>query len=296
MPTIGDVVDRVYRDWLHGPDEQPVGVTLDGAITAAATTWTVDLAGITPEEQDLLGKGLLLEVGSEQARITDVDLNASTVTVVRGVNGTTAATHGTGDYVTLSPSYARRSVFDAVADEVVRLHPDLHRETTTPITSASTYVEVPAGVLVPLKFWYQSGSQWRAGDVSLLPDFPPSSTGKAVTFIGVPSGKNGHLVYRGKFTRPTAESDDLADLGVEEAWVPILTTGAAAALIASEDLDKATVEWVTQQLEAQQFPTGSSTRLRDSLLRYRGYLIEQAQRSQRAEGPTAVVVTARRSI
>lgn len=291
MSTVGEVVDRVYRDWLAGPDEQPVTATLDGAIDNSTVTVVIDQTGLLPEEQELVAVGQLIEIGSELQRIRAV--SSSTLTVARGVNGTTKAAHADGAEVILSPSYPRQTVVDAVCDEVVRLFPSLMARKTTALTTASTYVEVPDAVVVPIKFWWQSGSQWTDhGTIKLLTDFPDSSTNKAVQFVGIPTGKAGHLVYDGKFTRPTAESDDLtASFSVESGWDPILTVGAAAAIIASEDLDKASVEWVSRQLEAQQFPVGSSSRLRDALLRYREYLLNHARRSQRANGPTTVLHT-----
>lgn len=291
MSTVGEVVDRTYRDWLAGPDEQPVTATLNGAITNSATSVTLDITGLLPEEQGLLAVGQLIEIGLEQMRIRAV--SSSTLTVARGANGTTAAAHADGVEVVLSPSQPRQTVFDAVCDEVVRLFPNLMARKTTPLTTASTYVEVPDAVVVPVKFWWQSGTTWTdRGGVRLLTDFPDSSTGKAVQFVGIPSGEAGHLVYDGKFTRPTAESDDLtASFAIDLAWEPILSVGATAAIIAAEDLDKASVEWITRQLEAQQFPVGSSSRIRDALLRYREYLLNEARRAQRAAGPTTVLRT-----
>ena len=290
MATVGEVVDRVYRDWLHGPDEQPVIASLDGAVDDSTTTVTLDTTGLLPEELELLAAGLLVEVGSEQMRIATVA--GSTLTVRRGVNGTTAASHVDGAEAVLSPSYPRQTVVDAVCDEVVRLYPDLHRQTSTAMTSDAGPVDAPADLITPVKFWWRNGTRWTTAPVELLSDFPASATDKAVQFFNVPPNRDGYLVYRAKFIRPTAESDDLdADFGVEDAWVPILEAGAAAAIIASEDIDKATVEWVSRQLEAQQFPVGSSSRLRDALLRYRQYLMEQAVRSLRADGPTNVVFT-----
>jgi hypothetical protein len=285
--TFGDVVDRVYRDWLHGPDEQPVQASLTADLVLTATSFTLGTSSLTPDEMALLAVGTLIEVGYEQLYITAV--TGSTLTVSRGRNGTTAAEHLDGAIVTLLPMWGRQTVLDAVLDEVPRLYPDLHATYTYEVVAASTFVEVPASVVTITRAWVQTGTSYGSVDgIQLLTDFPPSSTGKAVQLRGY-TGKTVHLAYRGTFPRPSTPELRVTDLAVDEAWVQILCVGAAAALIASEDFDKATVEFVTRQLEAQQFPTGSGSRLRDSMLRYRQYLVEQARRTIRSTDSTAIV-------
>ena len=63
--TIAAVIERVYRDYLLPPDEQPARFAVDtGGITAVATTLPVDAAMLSPEETDLIGAGTLIEVVS----------------------------------------------------------------------------------------------------------------------------------------------------------------------------------------------------------------------------------------
>lgn len=289
--TFGGVVDRVFRDWLHGPDEQPVVTTLTAAMSDAGTTLALDLSPLTPDELSMVSMGTLIEVEYEQCFITAV--SGSTLTVARGRNATEAVEHSEGSLVTLMPMWGRQTVLDAVLDEVPRLFPDLHAIYTTTVTSSSVgYAELPAAAQTITRAYraLPSGTYVGVGGLELLSNFPPSSTGKAVQFHGTPSGQTIHLAYKGAFTRPVSPTSLLDDYGVAESWVPILCVGAAASIIASEDIDKATVEFVTRQLEAQQFSTGSGSRLRDGLLRYRQYLIEQARRTVRAEDPHTSIV------
>lgn len=291
MATVGALVDRVIREWLHGGDEQPVLLTLDGALTASATSVSYSDATLAPDEEELLAPGVLVEVGTEQMRITAVDETANSLTVVRGVNGTTAASHTDGDTITVAPTYSRGAVFEAVCDAVVGLYPDLWDVTSTSITSASGYVDIPAEVTFIDKAFYISGGN-RPVDASIRfePEFPPSATGKAIIFNGTPAGKTVHLIYSARFARPTSESDDLADFGVKPEWERIIAVAAAAQVVAGTDLDPVTAEYITEQLEREGYPVGSSQRIRDGLLRYYRFLVDEAHRNLRADRPVPVVM------
>lgn len=289
MSTVGQVVDRVYRDWLAPADDAPFMVPLAADVTATATTFSYTASGLTPEEEMGIAPGLLVDVGQEQVRIVTADHDANSFTVTRGVNGTTATTHTAGAELRIAPAYARRQVFDAVADNVVSLYPQLWHISTTTVTSASTYVEVPADVVSIVEARYLTGSRYLPVTIDFLPSFSPSATGKAIQFYGTPTGKTVYVTYRGRFDRPTAEATELSTLGVEPEWERIVAVGAAAQLIAGRELEPATLEFVTEALQTEGYPTGSSSRLRDSLLRYYGYLIDQASRNLQADMQIPVV-------
>ena len=128
--TVDTLVDRVYRDYLEPADDQPVMVATAAEITTADTTVTYDDATFAPDEEDLLAPGVLIELGYEQMRVTDVDPDTNTISVLRAVNGTEAAAFDAGTEIRVAPIYARQSVFEAVADNIVALYPDLHATAT----------------------------------------------------------------------------------------------------------------------------------------------------------------------
>lgn len=281
--TIDDLVDRVYRDYLHPADDQPVIVTVDGAVTSAGTSITVDLDVLAPDEQDVLAQGMIVEHGTEQMRVTGVDIATSTITVRRGVNGTTAAAIDDGAELRFAPMFPRKSVFDAVCDNIVDLYPDLYVVGTQTVTSASGAVEVSADIVSLRGATWISGSRPTNATVELLKNYPPSGTGQAVAFWGVAPGKTVYLTYEGRFARPSSGDDVAGDLGVEETWERIIVVGAAAQVLAGRELDAASTEYLTEQLEREGFPVGSAQRIRDGLLRFHGYLLERARRNQRAD-------------
>ena len=96
--TIGDLVDRVYREYLETPDNLISYTYLDTAITDTTTT-TISFDGnlLSIEEEDLLDAGTVIEIGKELMYCKSINTVDNTVTVERGVKGTTATTHAIGD-------------------------------------------------------------------------------------------------------------------------------------------------------------------------------------------------------
>lgn len=290
MSTVGEVADRVYRDYLHSPEDQPVIITLAADVNSTDTAWTYDDATLAPDEEDLLAPGVNIEVGSELCRITDVDHSANTLTVVRGVNGTLKTTHLQDDDIIVAPIFSRHAVVEAVKDNVPTLYPTLWHIDTTTITTASTYVEVPAEVLTPESFVWLDGDKYYSANLpTFLSTFPPSSTNKAIITTGVPTERTAYLTYRAKFARPPTEATELSDYGVDASWERILVAGAAAQVVAGRPLDRLSAEYITEQLEREALPPGSATDIRNGLLTLRSIWLDEAARVLRADQKVPVV-------
>lgn len=297
MTTTAQALDRLFRDWLEPADEQPARFTLAAAITTTSqTSFTVDPAFLSPEESALFGPGTVVEIGQEWAQIGlfDEDTNVASA-CKRGVGGTTAATHLVAAEGKIAPKFGRRSAFDAFADEVVALFPDLSAVTVAEdlTFNASTYTEVAATVQHPMYVWARAVGSSDAPrskfNVEFFDHFPDSSTGKAITVSGLPNGGSGHLVYRSSFPRPSTEATDLnTTCLLNDEWVRIAIVGAAAQLISAKDLSAAEASFLSEQLAQQNFPVGSGGSVRDSLLRYRQFLLGRAKSAQRGREDTIV--------
>jgi hypothetical protein len=126
--------------------------------------------------------------------------------------------------------------------------------------------------------------------LELLTDFAGSTTEAAVQFPTSPtSGKSVYVVYASKFTRPSAETDDLnAVSGLEDFHEQIVMVGAVAQLLSELDVDASTQNYITENLEQRGVPVGSGERLRNALLRYYGVLLDRARREQRSRFPQGV--------
>lgn len=291
MSTVIEVADRCYRDWLHAPEDQPVILALSAAATAAATSFSYDDSVLAPDEVDLLAPGVLVELDTELARVTAVDFDAGTLSVRRGVNGTSATSHAADAELRVAPTFARSSIVEAVKDSVVDLYPQLWQSASATLTAASGIVEVPAEVVGVDGFVIASGSSaGRPRAVEFLPHFPGSSTGKGVRIYGVSAGTEGYLTYRARFQRPSFGSDRLETYGVRPEWERIVGIAAAAQVVAGRDLDALTAEYITEQLQREALPNDAPQRIRNGLLTLRGIWLEQEHRSLRGDEPVPVLM------
>ena len=294
MAAVSTLVDRIYRDFLNKPDDLSAFSRLDGAMSdTTGTTLTYESGLFSSEEENLLGNGALVEVDQELMLVTAANTSTRTLTVSRGYSGTTAATHADKTNIFINPTFPRKSVFDAVADNIVRLYPSLYNVTTTNVTSNSTYAEVPASTVEVLTSYVQnaSGEQYTSAGIELLRDFPPSTTNTAVQFFNTSNGKTVHLVVKRKFVRPTSETVDLAtDCLISDEYEQIVMVGAVADIVGATDIDASTQEFITEKLAAESYPVGSGERLRNALLRLRSLLIDEARGNLRSLYPAPVSI------
>ena len=293
MAAVSTLVDRIYRDFLNKPDDLPAFSRLDGSIDDSTTSVVYEAGLFSTEEENLLGAGGLIEIGQELMLVTNANTSTRTLTVARGFKGTTAASHADNETMTLNPTFPRKSVFDAVADNIVRLYPSLYNVTTTSVTSGSTYAEVPASTVEVLTSYIQNsgGEKYTSAGVELLRDFPPSSTNTAVQFYNTSTGKTVYLVVKRKFVRPTDETVDLAtDCLISDEYEQIVMVGAVADVVGATDVDATTQEFITERLAAENYPVGSGERLRNALLRLRSLLIDEARGNLRSLYPAPVSI------
>jgi len=196
MAAVSTLIDRIYRDFLNKPDDLSAFSRLDGAIDNTTTTVIYEDGLLSSEEENLLAGGALIEINQELMLVTNIVSSTRTLTVARGYAGTTADSHGDKTNMFINPTFPRKSVFDAVADNISRLYPSLYNITTTNVTSNSTYAEVPATTVSIVNSWVQnaSGDQYTSAGIELLTNFPPSSTNTAVQFSNTSNGKTVYLV------------------------------------------------------------------------------------------------------
>ena len=89
MSTFGNLITRTYREYLRPVEEQePLSqvantdsVTGGTGISAAGTTLQYQAGLFTPEEEELIGSGAVLEVGTELMMVEDINSVAREITV-----------------------------------------------------------------------------------------------------------------------------------------------------------------------------------------------------------------------
>jgi len=321
--NIEGLVDRVYREYLEPMDDLTSYTTLATEVNTSATSIVFDGDLLTQEEEDAMDAGTIIECEQELMRCTALDTVNNTVTVVRGVLGTTAATHIVGKVIKIAPVFPRRNVFDAVCDQIKNLYPTLFSVEVKSITSKTGYIPLSGStdnhLVAPIKAISQytdfsagsdeTGTVFSGVAVELV-DLPNpftytdadgvsqtitySNNGpnnvKAVQTFNVNAGHTVFVTFKKKFVTPSAESDTLATIGLEDEYEPIIMAGVAAQMIAGRDIPTATADYITDQMGTSNFPVNSASNIRTSLLRYQSDLIEQARKDLRARYPEPVTI------
>lgn len=302
MPVIttADLIDRIFREYFEPPDEQPAVGRLNADITDVASAFVYTAGSFLPEDESLLGENVIVEINRELMGATVVDTGTQTVTVERQKLGTTAAAHTAGDVIKIAPNPSRQQVFDNLADSIAGLNGQLFRIRTTELTSDEPFAPAPVDCLSVIRWRYRptvhSGVsvQWIDGAVEFLDGFEPSSTNKAIQFLGVGAGLSGYLTYRAKFIRPTIndETEDIElDLGIKPEWEQLVIVGAVSQVLGVGDLAARTQEYITESLATVGFPTGAGERLRNSMIQYHELLLQRAKASQHTEADGGITVT-----
>jgi len=326
--TIGGLVDRVFREYLEPADDlNSYTVVADGAGFAAdATTITFNGDLLTQEEEDAMDAGAIIECEQELMRCTALDTVNNQVTVVRGVQGTTAAEHLAGKVIKISPTFTRKAVFDSIVDQINNLFPTLFAVATQSVVASSGYTLIGSydsvgthNYLISILSAISQRTDFSSGSDTTGVTFQPvtcslielpnpftytdsngtertmtyssgPSVVHAVQFSGVTSGHTVYVTFKKRFIKPTAESSTLDDIGLDNEWEPIIMAGVAAQLISGRDIPTATTDYISDQLAVSNYPIGSTNSIRNSLLQYQQLLLNQARKYLRAKYPEAVSV------
>ncbi len=227
--------------------------------------------------------GVILELGSELCLATSYDEFTGSTVVVRGFGGTSAVAHTAGDQIKLSPPFPRRSVFEAIADNIIGLYPDLYTVQTALLSTVMGNVAAFEDDLAVeiVEIWPGNVAQGSFDIDGRVVDFHPAVGSRAVILDGYAG--TVWVKYRRRFGEASSEDDTLEDLGVEERWGSILMVGACADLFAGRDLPASQTEWVANVLKAENIRVGTRAQLSASLAQYRGLLVDRARSEMRGE-------------
>jgi hypothetical protein len=287
MPAdIQSVIDRILHTMLEPPTYQPIRAWLIADVTTVGQD-TVQLGNFSvAEDQQLLRNGIVIELGYELMLVKGIDdVNAAspTLTVERGAYGTEAATYVVGQEIRLSPLFTKQSVFEAVRDNIITLHPRLF---TVKVEYAA---QVSPGIYAcsdDLAISVESAWPYEASfgtmDITAdIIDYHPTTEGRAFRAAGFVG--NLWIRYRRRMETATATTDLLDDLGVDEAWVNIIMAGAVADVIVGRDVPETIVDWISKSIDTEAVPVGTRQSLAIGLRRYRDYLIDGFSREMTAE-------------
>jgi len=324
--TIGDLVDRIYREYLEPADAVESYSYLTGSISSTGqTTFNYEEDLFSSEEEDALGAGAILEINQELMFSKSLNVVTNEVTVQRGARGTTATTHSAGDIIKITPAFSRKNVYDAVSDQIKNLYPTLFATETIELTASTGYKllgnhgsnqDTYNYLITPLKAisqytdWQsgsdQTGLKYNGVAIEMI-DLPnpfvytdDTSTQRtktyttgpdvvhAVQFVGISAGHTVYVTFKKKFIEPTNENTTLTSIGLETEYEPIVMAGAAAQMLVGKDIKQINASYITDQIAVSNAPIGSSNTISNSLLRYQQLLIQQARSNLRSKFPEPV--------
>jgi hypothetical protein len=210
--------------------------------------------------------------------------------VARGQLGTSASPHAVDDPVKLYPSFPRIEVFNAVAENIVQLYPDLwtvKTEVLSPVRGSIYSIEDPLAVEVVEATPNTATNQQVNGRIV---DNHPATDGRAIVLDPNASYGLVWFRYRRRFGVATSEADTLESLGVDESWTNLIAIGAAADLMVGRDLPAAHTEWVQSALEAENIRVGTRLSLAGGLAQYRDILMDRFKKEMRGEDSNRIRV------
>ena len=324
--TIGNLVDRVFREYLEPMDSVESYSYLTGDVTTTTqSTINYEEGMFSTEEEDALGAGAIIEVNRELMFSKGLNAVTNEITVERGVRGTTATTHDANDIIKIAPAFTRQAVYDAVSDQIKNLYPTLFAVETIELTASTGYkllgtygtdVDTNNYLIAPFKAisqytdWQsgsdQTGLKYNGVAIEMI-DLPNPFTWTddtqtertktytsgpnvvhAVQFVGISAGHTVYVTFKKKFVTPTSEETELATVGLETEYEPIVMAGVAAQMLVGKDIKNVDARYITEQMAAQNYPVGSSNSISSSLLRYQQLLIQQARSNLRSKYPEPV--------
>lgn len=243
--TCSDLIERTRRHlYTETRDERS---RLSAAVNSSETTFAFagDMGGIQ--------SGAVLSCGLEEMHVWSV--SASTAVVERGINGSTAAAHASGDSVFVNPKFSGFSIFQALNEDLLDLSsPDngLFRVRTVDIVydgNTSTYDL--AGVtdlvdIIDVTYDANDGtalwatiprSQWR-----LKRSLPTATFASGMVFelkgYAMP-GSAMNISYKSGFSPLTALTDAVTTVtGLASTMVDIPPLGAAVRLTAGAEVGR----------------------------------------------------------
>lgn len=271
--TVGDLVNRVYNEWLQPSEEQPTRLTLNADITSSATSLTYTDEMISTEEEELIGPGTVVEINGELILIRAISPTTNTMSsLVRGAQGTIKKSHKAGSIIFVAPNWPRKVILDAVSDSIDDLWPRLYYTDTLENVSVikGKYAEVPSETERVLKVFnskgIELGYQFRSS-------FPLSSTGKAIILWDVGPVDIDYVL---RPIRPDYEHQSLDEINVKSSWSGVIALGAVLNVISVRDIESLSTAFLTERLESELVRPNTAQDLRQALTQHYEYRIQKA--------------------
>jgi len=243
MATLKDMVDEVRAN-LAGYTMRQDRITYLANTSGVTTT----SASIQIGSSSNLAKGII-EIDDELIWIDSFDKTSSTLNVIpgfgRGYSNTSPAPHAQYAQVTLSPTFPRVTIKQAINDTINSVFPKLWSIQSTTFTfnsAVSTYALPDDAEDVLAVTWQTTGptkewlpvKRWRMDGMANATAFNSNST--VTIYDGVTSGRTVQVWYTSQPSTLDSNTEDFADVtGLPETCRDVITLGAAYRLLSYLD-------------------------------------------------------------
>ena len=273
MATVATVINRTQRQLLSGQVEEKN--KLSGAINASATSVATlyDLNGLRP--------GTVFEIDSEMFYVWESSVSSKTLTVERGWNGTTAASHANNAIITVSPRFPRAQILEAMNDEIADLSSPVNglyqmKIVDTEYNGTDPMINLPVfGSVIDLydvRLRYTSDDYPLIRKVQLIRDLPTSDfpSGYAIKFNQRSRSGDLRVTYKAPFQSVASESDNLQTVaGIATSMEDIVALGAQIRLMSPREIRRNFIDTQGDTRRSDEVPAGAIGNSITNLLRLR---------------------------
>ncbi|MCA1842163.1 MAG: hypothetical protein LC792_03045 [Actinobacteria bacterium] len=257
MATTSDLIAHTRRLMMASGRQETNRLT--STISNSATTLDIDFAAGS------IAKDAVLSIDLELLYVWSI--TGSTVTVQRGVNGSTAATHSAGALIYVNPVVPDFHVFSALNDELASLSGPLYRVKTVTATAsiASTY-NLAADVERILAVQYNAvgpSVDWprlRRWDLLQNQDTSVFASGRAIQLYEMPMpGRTLRVTYAADLgTLATLTDDVQTATGLPASANDIPPLGAAGRLLTGREARRSSIDAQPESRQAADVPPGTA--------------------------------------
>lgn len=251
---VSTTIDRILRKFQS--QDTPDILTVAMGTSDSTFTYLGFLSSIGP--------GSLVSIEQERVLVTEVDQTNKVATVVRGYDGTTAASHAKDSIITVHPRGDRSEVMSLINDCLNDMFPDLYQVSTAALDYSGTAIgyELPTNAykILEVTARMESGSKlwepihdWDNVDSADTSDF---STGRGIMVrVSLPSGAKIRVKYGTTFSQVSDEADDLeADSGLADYMTDLPYYYALSRMLPAEELLRSQIKSAQAHQRAQDVP------------------------------------------
>lgn len=273
MSTGTQIINRSLRQLLSGVVESRNKLSVGVNATTTSVTMLYDLGA--------LRDGAVFEIDSELFYVWASQSGSKTLTVERGWNGTTPASHAANAVVTVNPRFPRAQMLEALNDELKELSSPMHglfqvKSFDIDYNGSDTLLNLPQVSdiidLLSVHIRHISTDYPVVRKTKLVRDLPTDdfSSGYALKFEqGVRAGRL-RVVYKAPFSALSLESHDLQNMaGLPESCEDIVTMGAQIRVMAPREIKRNFTESQGDTRRADEVTAGAVASSVNNLIRMR---------------------------